>query len=71
MKGYGIIAKPLTNLLRHKTFQWTPEAQQAFDELKIAMIKTPVLTLPDFQAPFQMETDACAEGIGVVLMQKG
>lgn len=26
VKGYGMIAKPLTNVLRHKVFQWTAEA---------------------------------------------
>jgi hypothetical protein len=71
VKGYGIIAKPLTNLLRLKTFEWTSAAQEVFDELKFAMTRTPVLTLPDFHAPFQMEIDACAEGIGAVLMKKG
>ena len=71
VKGYGVIAKPLTNLLRHKQFQWNPKAQTTFDELKIAMSHTPVLTLPNFQEPFTVETDACADGIGAVLMQKG
>jgi hypothetical protein len=61
VKGYGIIAKPLTQLLKQKAFLWTPTAQQAFDNLKLANI----------QAPFQVETDACAEGIGAVLMQSG
>jgi hypothetical protein len=71
LKGYGIIAKPLTNLLHNKTFQWTEQAQRAFDALKVAMTSTPVLTLSDFSAPFTVETDACADGIGVVLMQEG
>jgi hypothetical protein len=71
VKGYGIIAKPLTNLLRHKQFQWSSAAQAAFDELKIAMSHTPVLALPNFQEPFTVETDACAVGIGAVLMQNG
>jgi len=71
VKGYGIIAKPLTNLLRNKQFQWNPKAQTTFDELKIAMSHTPVLTLPNFQEPFTVEIDACADGIGAVLMQKG
>jgi hypothetical protein len=71
VKGYGIIAKPLTNLLHNKTFQWTEQAQRAFDALKVAMTSTPVLTLPNFSAPFTVETDACADGIGAVLMQEG
>lgn len=71
VKGYGAIAKPLTNLLRHKQFQWNPQAQVAFDKLKIAMSHTPVLTLPNFQEPFTVEIDACADGTGAILMQKG
>jgi heat shock protein HspQ len=66
-----VIAQPLTNLLKHKNFKQTDKSQHAFDELKIAMTRTPVLALPNFQEPFQVETDACAEGIGAVLMQKG
>jgi len=41
VKGYGILAKPLTTILRQKTFQWTNQAQEAFDQLKIAMTSTP------------------------------
>jgi len=59
VKGYGVMAKPLTNVLRLKQFTWSPEAQLAFDNLKIAMTKTPVLALPNFQDTFTVETDAC------------
>jgi len=31
VKGYGILAKPLTTILRQKTFQWTDQAHEAFD----------------------------------------
>lgn len=71
VKGYGVLTKPLTNLLTHKQFTWPPEAQEAFDTIKIAMTKTPVLALPDFEGTFTIETDACLDGIGAVLMQKG
>ena len=56
---YGIIAKLLTDLLKKKAFKWTPEAQEAFEALKQAMMSTLVLVLPDFSQPFCIETDAC------------
>jgi hypothetical protein len=50
---------------------WTVAAQHAFDNLKQAMSQTPVLILPDFNKPFVIETDACDDGIGAVLLQQG
>jgi hypothetical protein len=71
VKGYGILAKPLTNLLKLKNFVWTDEATLAFHELKHAMCSAPVLTLPNFEEPFKIETDACDKEVGAVLSQAG
>jgi len=35
------------------------------------MAKTPVLAMRNFQLQFTVESDACADGIGAVLMQQG
>jgi hypothetical protein len=71
VKHYGLISKPLTNLLTKQGFEWTEEATRAFNALKQAMVHTPVLALPDFKLPFTVETDACEVGVGAVLMQQG
>ncbi|KAL4360625.1 hypothetical protein GQ457_04G013100 [Hibiscus cannabinus] len=50
-------------------FEWTVEAQAAMDSLKQCLSSTPVLSLPDFTKPFQVETYAFGIGIGAVLTQ--
>jgi hypothetical protein len=42
----------------------------AFQKLKKAMMSTPVLALPNFDGSFVVETDACEDGIGAILMQR-
>ena len=63
IKGYASISQPLTILLKKNAFQWSPQAQLAFEELKQAMIESPVLALPNFNEEFIIETDASGFGI--------
>ena len=57
-KNYGILCKPMTDLLKKDAFTWTDSAQQAFDLLKKLMTPAPVPKLPDFMQQFVLETDA-------------
>ena len=59
VRNFGILSKPLTNLLKKGIlFIWTSETQATFEALKLALTTAPVLTLPDFNKPFTTETDA-------------
>ncbi|XP_054785909.1 uncharacterized mitochondrial protein AtMg00860-like [Prosopis cineraria] len=64
VKSYGILAKPLTLLLKKNEFKWSRVAATAFTKLKEVFISAPVLTLPDFSKQFVVETDACGVGQG-------
>lgn len=72
VKHFGIIAKPLTELLKKdQLFVWTSVHDTAFQLLKQALSSVPVLALPDFSLSFHIETDASGTGVGAVLHQQG
>lgn len=68
VKGYGVITKPLTDMLKRDNYTWTDIVVQAFDKLKTLMSSTPVLELPNFTQNFVIEVDASGYRIGAVLM---
>ena len=50
-------------------FNWTSTQQQAFEQLKHKPCTTPVLVLPDFHHPFEIEIDTSDYALGIVITQ--
>jgi hypothetical protein len=71
VKDYGLICRPLHDLLKKDSFKWTTIQSVAFEQLKTSLVTAPVMALPNFQIPFTLETDASVTGLGAVLMQQG
>jgi hypothetical protein len=70
--GFSHIAWALNQITRgggKAKFAWGRSQQQAFDDLKQRLCSTLVLSLPDLQQPFEIETDASDYAVGTVLTQ--
>jgi len=71
IKDYATLTAPLHRITGTKSvFQWTPVEQKAFDDVKAALVDTPVLRQPDFTKPFTLHTDWSTTAVGAVLGQQ-
>lgn len=67
---YATIAAPLTDLQgERRPYVWTAAQQDAFQELKAALVSPTVLVPPQPDCPFEMYCDASGIGIGAALYQ--
>ncbi|KAI3360379.1 hypothetical protein L3Q82_002247 [Scortum barcoo] len=73
LRGFSCIAAPLFRMQqKNSDFSWTPECEQAFfSSLKKVLTASPILTPPDPNLPFVLDTDASDVGMGAVLSQVG
>ena len=70
-KGFATLAQPLNELLKKEVpWEWTPARQLTFETLKERIAQAPVLTMPDYEKPFELEVDASNYALGAVLNQR-
>jgi hypothetical protein len=69
IRDFGLIAAPLTCLLRRDAFSGDEEATTAFAALKRALMTGPILQMLDFDMPFMVDCDASGIGFGAFLHQ--
>ncbi|GFQ86474.1 retrovirus-related Pol polyprotein from transposon 17.6 [Trichonephila clavata] len=71
VKGFSLIARPLHRLTEHKRpFVRTEECEVAFTSLKEALTSAPILSYPDPDKQFILDTDASHANVGAVLSQE-
>ena len=71
--SFAVIAAPLTDLTKKgqpNFFEWGEAQEKAFNTLREALLKRPILRLLDHSLDFTLCTDASNSGSGAVLMQE-
>ena len=54
IKGYSKIVSPTDLLKKYRVWDWDIECRMAFESLKQAISKEPVLQLPNLDLPFEV-----------------
>ncbi|KAH9134953.1 hypothetical protein AeRB84_019408 [Aphanomyces euteiches] len=70
IQGFAAISRPLEKLKTAKVFEWTPECDDALNNLKRKLVSPPILAYPNFDETFFIMSDACPIAVGAVLMQR-
>ncbi|XP_055605869.1 uncharacterized protein LOC129754038 [Uranotaenia lowii] len=71
ISDFSGITAPLSDLLKTKSkvLGWSDEAEEAFNAIKERLVTAPILTSPNFDQEFQIQTDASDVAVAGVLTQ--
>jgi transposase InsO family protein len=69
VRHYAELTAPLEDVKLEPTIQWNDLLRTSFAVVKEALLRSPVLSFPDFTRPFHIATDASQTGVGGVLFQ--
>ena len=74
IEHFSEIAAPLTELTRkgqkNHEIQWGEPQEQAFNQLRKALVNQPILKMADVSQAFTLQVDASDVGLGAVLLQE-
>ena len=66
------VCEPLRRLTDHDAvFEWLPQHDDAFTEVKQLLTKAPILRYYDVTKPVEIESDSSSVGLGAVISQEG
>ncbi|KAL0540967.1 hypothetical protein IC582_020993 [Cucumis melo] len=70
VENFSRIATPLIQLIRKRApFVWSKACEDSFQNLKLKLVTTLVLIVPDGSGSFVIYSDASKKGLGCVLMK--
>jgi hypothetical protein len=70
--GFNHIAWALIQITKgvgKEKFVWGVSQQKSYDDLKQCLCSSPLLSIPDLQYPFEIDTDASYYVVGAILTQ--
>ena len=70
IQDFAKIAKPLHELTGKKTWKWLEAQQNSFEQLKKALVSSPILRMADDHSPYRVEADSSDFATGAVLSQE-
>ncbi|XP_033228956.1 uncharacterized protein LOC117180569 [Belonocnema kinseyi] len=71
IKDFARKVAPLTNLLRKNVaWSWGEKESEVVKDIKAILVNRPILTIYDPNRETEVHTDACAIGLGAILIQK-